>query len=321
MEAEMDFRIRQLEYFLVLAEKLNFRRAAFALDIAQPTLSFQIKSLESSFGVNLFDRSQREVRLTSEGERLRDHARAILSHARLAMDSVQNQTSASLTIACGPVGQYTLLPHLLREFKDRALDIALSVKSMPPEKMKQAAADGEVDLLLMTPNWQLAGMEYQALRSDRLSAVLPDRHPAVRRGWITLEEFSRSPVLIMAAKDCAKHRTFVSGLFTKQTLTPELVEVPFVDGIHFAMVAAGRGVALAAGSIAKANFPGIHFVPFDQPVHNMELGMMWHSGNESAALKPFLSMVKDIVRAQDEADLEETAASHRSVERHAIALA
>ena len=317
----MDFRIRQLEYFLVLAEKLNFRRAAFALDIAQPTLSFQIKSLESSFGVALFDRSQRDVRLTTEGERLRDHAKAILSHARLAMDSVQSPASASLTIACGPVGQYTLLPDLLRELKDRALDIALTVRSMPPEKMKQAAADGEVDLLLMTPNWQLAGMEYQALRSDRLFAVLPERHPAARRGSITLAEFSRSPVLVMAAKDCGKHRGFVSGLFAKQNLNPELVEVPFVDGIHFAMVAAGRGFALAAGSVAKANFPGIQFVPFDQPVHNMELGMMWHPGHESKALKPFLSMVKDIVRAQDESDMEETSPSHAKVERQAIALA
>jgi DNA-binding transcriptional LysR family regulator len=315
----MDFRIRQLEYFLVLAEKLNFRRAAFALDIAQPTLSFQIKSLESSFGVNLFDRSQRDVRLTNEGERLRDHAKAILVHARLAMDSVQSQTSPALTIACGPVGQYTLLPDLLRELKVRELDIALTVKSMPPEKMKQAAVEGEVDLLLMTPNWQLAGMEYQALRSDRLSAVLPERHPAVRRGSITLEEFSRSPVLIMAAKDCSKHRTFVSGLFTKQNSVPKLVEVPFVDGIHFAMVAAGRGVALAAGSIAKANFPGIQFVPFDEPVHNMELGMLWHPGNESAALKPFLRMVQEIVQAQDEADGDK-AAGRGKLERRAIAL-
>lgn len=316
----MDFRIRQLEYFLVLAEKLNFRRAAFALDIAQPTLSFQIKSLESSFGVPLFDRSQRDVRLTTEGERLRDHAKAILSHARLAMDAVQSQTSTSITIACGPVGQYTLLPDLLREFNHRALDIALTVKSMSPEKMKQSAANGEVDLLLMTPNWQLAGMEYEALRSDRLFAVLPERHRAAQRGYVTLEEFSHSPVLVMAAKDCGKHRGFVSGLFAKQNLDPELMEVPFADGIHFAMVAAGRGVALAAGSIAKANFPGIRFVPFDRPLYNMELGMMWHQGNESAALKQFLNLVKDVVQAQDEADLEETNASRAKVERQAIAL-
>jgi hypothetical protein len=55
----------------------------------------------------------------------------------LAMDSVQNHLSPALTIALGPVGQYTLLPDLLREINVRALDIALTVKSMPPEKMKQ----------------------------------------------------------------------------------------------------------------------------------------------------------------------------------------
>jgi DNA-binding transcriptional LysR family regulator len=301
----MDFRIRQLEYFLVLAEKLNFRRAAFALKIAQPTLSFQIKSLESSFGASLFDRTQREVRLTPEGERLRDHAKAILSHARLAMDAVQPTASASVTIACGPVGQYSILPALLRELKEREPDLSLTVRSLTPEKMKQAAADGDVDLLLMTPNWQIPGTEYHGLRSDRLSAVLPEKHPAVRRGWITLEEFSKNPVLVMAAGDCHKHRGFVSGLFAKQDLTPVLIEVPFADGIHFAMVAAGRGVALAAGSISKANFPGIRIIPFDQPVYNMELGMLWHKGNESKGLARLIALIKDVVTTQNEVAMPE----------------
>ncbi len=315
----MDFRIRQLEYFLVLAEKLNFRRAAFALKIAQPTLSFQIKSLESSFGASLFDRSQREVHRTPEGERLRDHAKAILNHARLAMDAVRPSASVSITIACGPVGQYSVLPAVLRELKEREPQLSLTVCSMTPEKMKQAAVDGDVDLLLMTPNWQIPGMEYHGLRSDRLFAVLPEKHPATRREWITLEEFGRNPVLVMAAGDCHKHRSFVSGLFEKQDLHPALVEVPFADGIHFAMVAAGRGVALAAGSIARANFPGIRFVPFDQPVHNMELGMMWHKGNESQGLTRLISLVKEVILMQDELAMPAASLLSPNVEAAALA--
>ncbi len=296
----MDLRIRQLEYFLVLAEKLNFRRAAFALDIAQPTLSFQIKSLESSFGVALFDRTQREVRLTAEGERLRDHAKAILGHARLAMSAMQENASETLTISCGPVGQYTVLPALLRELAARQLNISLQVRSMTPEKMKEAAAKGDVDLLLMTPNWALPGMEFEGLRSEHLSAVLPERHLAAKRGWISVADFCQRPVLVMAAKDCGKHRGFVSGLMAKHGHEPALIEVPFAEGIHFAMVAAGRGHALAAGSMARSNFPGIRIVPFEITLQNMELGMMWHKGNESRALASFLTLVRDVIQMQED---------------------
>jgi DNA-binding transcriptional LysR family regulator len=297
----MDFRVRQLEYFLVLADKLNFRKAASALNIAQPTLSFQIQSLEGSVGATLFDRSQREVRLTPEGERLRIHAKAILSHARMAMNAVQGHASSPLKISCGPVGRYSVLPDILRQLAERKLNISLEVVSLSPEKMKEAAVNGDVDMLLMTPNWALPGMEYARLREDRLAAVLPEKHPAVRRGWITVKEFCDSRVMVMAAKDCHKHREFVSGLMAKHGQQPELLEVSFADGIHYAMVAAGRGVALAAGSIASANFPGVRVVPFDQILHNMELGMMWHKGNESHALASFIELVNQVVQTQDEA--------------------
>jgi len=86
----MDFRVRQLQYFLVLAEHLNFNRAARELQIPQPTLSFQIKSLEAALDVRLFDRNQRHVQLTSSGVRLRKHARTILKQAHRAILDIQH---------------------------------------------------------------------------------------------------------------------------------------------------------------------------------------------------------------------------------------
>ncbi|MCU1324282.1 MAG: DNA-binding transcriptional regulator, LysR family [Acidobacteriaceae bacterium] len=299
----MDFRIRQLEYFLVLAEELHFGKAARALDIAQPTLSFQIKSLESTLGVSLFDRTQRQVLLTPEGHRLREHAKAILEHTHKAIHAVEDPRSDGLTIACGPVGQYTILPDVLRKLRLQHPDIELTILSLSPEEMKLAAVDGTVDILLMTPDWMLPGMEFIGLRSEKLSAVLPENHPAVARGFIALEEFCENKVLVAAVQYCHKHKEFVTGLLARFGLTAELVEAPIAGGIQYAMVAAGRGVALAAGSMARANFPGVKVIPFDRPIHNMELGMVWAKGNEWRALATFRGVVQEVISTQNEMPL------------------
>lgn len=299
----MDFRIRQLEYFLVLAEHLNFGRAARSLNIAQPTLSFQIKSLETSLGVTLFDRTQRRVSLTSEGMRLQSHARVILEQTRRAISDMEEQPRERLTIACGPVGQHTVLPDVLRELRLRDTGLDLEVMMLSPEAMKMAAVNGTVDALLMTPDWQLRGMEFTPLRAEKLSAVLPEKHPAVQRGTISMAEFATSPIFIASAKDCHKHRGFVTGLLEQQNLTGELVEAPLETGIRYAMIAAGKGVGLAAGSMARANFPGIRVIPFDRAIHNMVLGLMWQKGNASHALELFREVVEDVVSTQNAASI------------------
>jgi DNA-binding transcriptional LysR family regulator len=297
----MDFRIRQLEYYLVLAEHLNFGKAARVLNIAQPTLSFQIKSLETSLGVSLFDRTQRRVQLTPEGVRLQAHAKAILEQARRALIDMEERPRERLTIACGPVGQHTVLPDVLRELRLRDTGLDLEVQMLSPEAMKMAAVNGTVDALLMTPDWQLRGMEFTPLRAEKLSAVLPESHPAVERASISLAEFAKSPIFIASAKDCHKHRGFVTGLLEQHGLTAELVEAPLETGIRYAMVAAGKGVGLAAGSMARANFPGIRVIPFDRLIHNMVLGLVWQKGNASRALEVFREVVEDVISTQNAA--------------------
>jgi DNA-binding transcriptional LysR family regulator len=198
------------------------------------------------------------------------------------------------------VGQYTVLPDVLRELRINHPDLELTILTLPPEEMKQAAANGTVDALLMTPDWQLPGMQFLGLRADKLSAALPESHPAARRGWIALEEFCQNRIFIAAAKDCQKHRGFVTRLLERYGLSAELVEAPGTGGIQYAMVAAGCGVALVAGSMSRANFPGVKIVPFDCVLHNMELGMMWHNGNESRGLVVLREVVKEVIRLQNE---------------------
>ncbi len=295
----MDIRIRQLEYFLALAKHLNFGRTARELNMTQPTLSFQIKSLENSLEVRLFHRTHRRVQLTSEGTRLKAHAHAILEQVKHALIDVRGDSSVRLTIACSEMGQYTLLPKILKHLRLRNTAIELDVLMLSPEAMKVAVLEGTVDALLMTPNWKLRGTEFTLLHVETLSAVLPANHLAVRRGSVSLFEFVKSPVLVGTTKDYAEHRDFVESLLLQHGLKVELIETPLETGIVGAMVAANRGVAFTSECLAPSAFPGVRVVPFDRPVHDTVLGLTWRKDNSSGALQAFHEVVREVAGRQN----------------------
>jgi DNA-binding transcriptional LysR family regulator len=252
------------------------------------------------FGTALFDRTQRQIRLTEAGQRLRVHARKILDNAQEARQAMHDSVCGRLAVSCGPAGQYTVLPNMLRQLRMHHPTLELTIQTLTPTEIKNAAASGTVDLLLMTPDWHLPGMEFLSLRTETLSAVLPEDHPAGLRGWISLKEFCQSLVLVSGNKDCHKHRKFVTALIESYDLTAELVDSPGTGDIQYAMIAAGCGVAFAESSLSRANIPGVKIVPFDHVIHTMDLGMMWHRRNESQALVTFREVVKEIVSQQNE---------------------
>ncbi len=107
----MDFRIRQLQCFLTLADLLNYGKTARALYMSQPTISFQIKTLEESFGAKLFDRDRQRVRLTEAGLAFREYAQTIVDTVEAARERLGGLNSRlQLRLSCGPVGQFILLP-------------------------------------------------------------------------------------------------------------------------------------------------------------------------------------------------------------------
>jgi DNA-binding transcriptional LysR family regulator len=97
----LDFRIRQLQCFLTLSDLLNYGRTARVLYMSQPTISFQIKSLEETFGVKLFVRDRQQVRLTDAGLAFREYARTIMDQVHAAHECPSQTTEAARKLRSG----------------------------------------------------------------------------------------------------------------------------------------------------------------------------------------------------------------------------
>lgn len=171
--------IRQLEYFLALAKHLNFRKAAEACFVMQPTLSTQIKQLEQNLGVALFERDKRRVLLTQPGEALVGRACGVLD----AVDELLDVSAGSESPLTGPlrlgviptIAPY-LLPRSIRRIRERFPELRLYLREDTTEKLLELLSQGQLDVLLLAREAELGEVDILELFSDRFLLAVPKEH-------------------------------------------------------------------------------------------------------------------------------------------------
>jgi DNA-binding transcriptional LysR family regulator len=183
--------LRQLRYFVALAEELHFGRAAERLHIVQPAVSQQLRRLEAELGARLIDRSTRRVALTAAGERFLPEARAVLAAAERAREAVAGSATLRLGTSTG-LGER--LPRLLAELARRAPERTVELVRVPmPARLRQVAA-GTLDAALVRGAPAHPGVRLEPLWTDALVVALPAGHPAARAGTVALTDLRDLPV-------------------------------------------------------------------------------------------------------------------------------
>jgi DNA-binding transcriptional LysR family regulator len=294
----LDFRIRQLECFLALSDLLNFGRTARSLYMSQPTLTFQIKSLEDAFGVRFFERNRHHVRLTEAGVAFREYARNILENVEAAQDCFSGLNDRlRLRISCGPVGQFILLPAVIRSLSSQYPDFELEVSELTTEQQMARLPEGKVDALLMIAPLPIGDMCFHPLCKESLIAIVSRHSPLARQSSISVEALREHSIIAAKLRDCRFHQPFLHNLLAPFGITPRIVEAPYSCSVQFAYAAAGEGIAITCASMAACPFPDIVALPFEEPLPELQLGLAHMEGNESAALQIFQTVVAQNIKA------------------------
>src|SRR3954468_23565938 len=146
--------IREMRYFMAVAERLHFGRAAQALHISQPPLSRAIRGLEERLGVALFARTRRRVELTAEGGRFVEEARRMIGQLERAVLELRGMASGEqgrLRIGFVSLADYGVLPGLLKRYKAARPQVRLALREMLSPEQGAALAAGELDFGLLLP--------------------------------------------------------------------------------------------------------------------------------------------------------------------------
>jgi len=186
--------LRQLRYFLAVAEELHFGRAAERLHIVQPAVSQQVRRLERELGVPLFGRTTRSVSLTEAGQRFLPHARAVLAAADRAADSVAEfRPSAALVRLGTSEGLGDHLDRLLGAFTRLAPGVQLELVHAPTPQRLQRVRDGSLDATIVRGSWPPAGLDFTPLWTDEVLVALPAAHPLASAEVVSFADLADLP--------------------------------------------------------------------------------------------------------------------------------
>lgn len=300
----MDVHLRDLRYFLAVADELHFTRAAQRLFVSQPALSRQIRVLEQHVRAPLFERGPGGVALTVAGQALQSHARAVLAAWEETQCAVADAIAAStrtlvvgLTISVGR----GLLPTATDIFEERHPDCVVQLRQVGFGDATVGLADGSTDVALCwLPLPAGARLQHQVLFTEPRLVALPAGHPLVERTDVTIEDLVDEPFLALP-ESAGPLRSYWLADDERRGRPARIGAV--VHGPEEAVEALGRGlgVALISGGNAEI-YRRPEFVV--RPVRNLspaELAVAWRSGERRPQVHDFvLSCVTAAARTRGE---------------------
>ncbi|MFF8354223.1 LysR family transcriptional regulator [Streptomyces chartreusis] len=246
----MDVHVRDLRYFMAVAEELHFTRAAERLYVSQPALSKQVRALERHLGVELFRRDPQGVTLTEAGAALLPHARRVLdawSEGAAALEAARVAARSTLVVGMSTSpGRGGLLPAIRSRFTAAHPDTVLRLRQVSWEDPTAGLADGDADIAfvwLPLPDAERYGWTVVA-EEPRLVA-LPDTHRLASRPEIDFADLLDEPFLALPA-GAGPLRDYWLALEERAGRPPRIgAEIAGTEETYEALVA-GLGVCLVA---------------------------------------------------------------------------
>lgn len=259
--------LRQLRYFVAVAEEGSFTAAAHRLNISQPPLSMQIKALESALGARLFDRAHRGIELTEAGKAFLEQVRLILAQLSNAVEIAQlaqrGQTGVLRVAFTGSVPLVPGFSKMIRSFRSERPLARLEICHMATGQQLQALQERRIDIGLLRPAPQFQPpphLVFKPFWKDELRVVMSSDHPlAERAGCIAVRDLAGWPLVLFPREfSCGLH-DHVIQLFNRAGLVPQVVQEVREGATIVGLVGAGVGISLLPDAYERVMVDGVHY--------------------------------------------------------------
>jgi DNA-binding transcriptional LysR family regulator len=291
--------LRQLRFFLTLAEELNFRRAAEREHIAQPAFSGQIRRLEQELGVCLFDRTSHYVRLTDAG-------RLFLVEVVPALEQVDRAGAVARAAGRGELGSVTvgfigsaaneLTPLILRHYAAHHPDVSVGLREYDFRDPSAGLASREVDVAFMRPPVESQDeLDLEPLFEEPRVAIMASDHRLAREETVALEQLLDEPFIVGPSSAGVWRDHWLATEYrggVPPRLGPEATTID--EWLH--IVAAGHGVSLTPASSERFyGRPGVRFIPVPE-IGRSTVAIARRRGPSGAAVSAFVDVAHEVAR-------------------------
>ena len=294
---EMHIELRQLRYFVAVAEELHFGRAAARLHMTQPPLSQAIAALEALLGGALFLRDRRSVAMTPAGDVLLPEARRLLAAAGELPELVRRAAAGEagrIALAFVSSADYSVLPPFLRSYRAAYPQVQIALQEATTDVQVEDLLHGRVDAGLLIPplpDKARAALDYMKVLSEPLIVALP-AGAVPGKGPLRLKDLPALPLIIFPRPIAPALHDAILACFRAAGVTPAIGQEAIQMQTIVSLVSAGMGLALVPQSVANLMRPGVEYRSLRDTTPLVETGVAWRRDNASPVLRSFLDLLR-----------------------------
>ncbi len=289
--------LRDLRYFVALADTRHFGKAAERSFVSQPTLSAQIKKLENYLGVQLIERQPRKVTLTETGMKILPLARRILQDSDEIVTLARHEhdpLSGKLKMALIPtIGPY-LLPLVARKLRKQLPQLKIMLYEYQTEPLLARLREGEIELGIIALPVPHEGLETRELYQEPFTVAVPQHHALAKKQTVKLDDLNGENLLLLEDGHCLRDQALdvCSKIDVKENDDYRATSLETLRQ----MVAAGLGITLLPELATRGPFGsghGLTVKSFARPVPTRTVGAVWR---KSSARAEAIDAVCEVIR-------------------------
>jgi DNA-binding transcriptional LysR family regulator len=293
----MDF--DHLKTFLEVSRQKSFSRAAEKLLVTQPSISAQIRSLESSLGHRLLERGGGKVTLTAAGrvfEPFAEESLARLNHILMTIGDLERSPRGTLTVSANDSTALYVLPSFFSKFKRQYSRVALNIVRAERSKTIESVLNREVDFGVVSLPVRDPRLHVETIHKDELVLVVPAKHPLAAEATVSIEKLSKYSLLVPTQ---GRRREHLDNLFAERKLTPKIgMELDSNELLKRLILAEiGIGFLPRINVLAELRADQVRALTLEGVELPRDLGLISHKSRElSRAGNVFFTVATGLVR-------------------------
>lgn len=293
--------LRQLRYFIAVAEEMNITRAATRLHMTQPPLSRQIAQIEDDLGLQLFERGARPLRMTEAGRIFYAQAKRLLSDADELAPLTRRlaQLAERIVIGFVPSALYGALPQVIKSFREAAPHVELSLIEMFTLEQLGALKGGRIDVGFGRLRFDDPQVTREVLVEEHMIAALPEEHPLAAVGIdVTLKDIAEQTLIVYPSSPRPSYADQQLSALRDHALEPARVHEVRELQTALGLVAADVGVSLVPESVDGLRVHGVVYKRLKGAHASSPIIMSRREQDNGVTTVLFCSLARNIFRVE-----------------------
>lgn len=296
--------LRQLRYFIAVAERLSFSKAAQQLHVTVPPLSRQVRMLEEEFGVRLFARNRQRVALTDAGRTLLREARVLITQTAHVSECVRRAKSGeSGLVKIGvAVGLGERISRVLIEHSKCFPAVEVQCHDLYSGVQNEALLEGSIDVGFLRPSVDRL-LDSDLLFEERLVVHVSKASPLAKRRTLRIKDLADEPLLMLDRSISSGLYDKILDLYTRAGVTPKLIVLPTEPmprgNLQTILLTCRKGISIVADEVPAHPPPDstVVSVPLDEPDAKIGVYAAWRKRETSSAVLAFVDMARRVLAA------------------------